>query len=74
MLFRSAEQILLAALLAGEPLTAALTKAGSAEERHCQPPFDFTEWLANAVKIGLVTGASLINNNDLIHNYTGASA
>ena len=70
----AAEQTLLAALLAGESLAAALTKAACAEERHCQPPFDFTEWLANAVKIGLVTGVCLINNDDLTHNYTGASA
>ena len=62
------------ALLAGESLAAALTKAGGAEERHCQPTFDFTEWLANAVKIGLVTGAGLIHNDDGIYNYTGASA
>ena len=70
----AAEQALLAALLACESLAAALTKAGCAEERNCQPTFDFTEWLANAVKIGLVTGASLIHNNDVIHNSTGASA
>ena len=70
----AAEQTLLAALLAGESLATALTKAACAEERHCQPPFDFTEWLANAVKIGLVTGVCLINNDDLTHNYTGASA
>ena len=68
-----AEQALLAALLAGDPLDAALTKAGGAEIPHGQPAFDFTEWLENAVKIGLVTGASLINNDDVIHNYTGAS-
>ena len=70
----AAEQALLAALLAGDSLDAALTKASGTEERHYQPTFDFTEWVANAVKIGLVTGASLINNDDLIHNYTGASA
>ena len=70
----AAEQTLLTALLAGESLAAALTKAGGAEERHCQPAFDFTEWLANAVKIGLVTGANLIHNDDDIYNYTGASA
>ena len=70
----AAERALLAALLAGESLDAALTKAGGADEPNCQPAFDFTEWLANAVRIGLVTGASLINNNDVIHNYTGASA
>ena len=74
----AAEHALLAAMLAGESLDAALTKAACAEEcpsqSTSQPPFDFTEWLANAVKIGLVTGASLINNDDLIHNYKGASA
>ena len=70
----AAEQALLAALLAGDSLDAALTKASGTEERHYKPTFDFTEWVANAVKIGLVTGASLINNDDLIHNYTGASA
>ena len=70
----AAEQTLLAALLAGEPLAAALTKAGCAQECHSQPALDFTEWLANAVKIGLVTGAGLINNNDVIHNYRGTSA
>ena len=69
-----AEQALLAALLAGESLDTALTKAGRADECHSQPTFDFTEWLAHAVKIGLVTGAGLINNDDVIHNYTGASA
>ena len=62
------------ALLAGESLAAALTKAGCAEERNSQPAFDFTEWLAHAVKTSLVTGAGRINNDDLIHNYTGASA
>ncbi len=74
----AAEHALLAALLAGESLDAALAKAACAEEcpsqSTSQPAFDFTEWLANAVEIGLVTGASLINNDDLIHNYTGASA
>ena len=69
----AAEQALLAALLAGDSLDAALTKASRAEERYYQPTFDFTEWLTNAVKIGLVTGASLISN-DVIHNYKGASA
>ena len=69
-----AEQALLATLLAGESLDTALTKAGRADECHSQPTFDFTEWLAHAVKIGLVTGAGLINNDDVIHNYTGASA
>ena len=69
----AAEQAFVAALLAGESLDAALTKAGGAEERDCQPAFDFTEWLASAAKIGLVTGASLISNDDVIHNYTGAS-
>ena len=70
----AAEQTLLTALLAGESLAAALTKAGGAEEPNRQPTFDFTQWLANAVKIGLVTGAGLISNNDVIHNSTGASA
>ena len=69
-----AERALLAAFLAGELIDAALTKAGCSEECHSQPRFDFTEWLANAVKIGLVTGAGLIDNGDEIHNYTGASA
>ena len=62
------------ALLAGESLAAALTKAGCAEERNSQPAFDFTEWLAHAVKTSLVTGASLINNDDVIPDGTGASA
>lgn len=69
----AAEQALLAALLACESLAAALTKAGCAEERDSQPAFDFTEWLAQAVKTSLVTGASLINNDDAIQNQTGAS-
>lgn len=70
----AAEQTLLAALLAGVSLAAALTKAGCAEERNSQPALDFTEWLAHAVKTSLVTGAGLIYNDDVIHNYTGASA
>ena len=70
----AAEQTFLAALLAGESLAAALTKAGCADECHSQPTFDFTEWLAHAVKIGLVTGASLIHHDDGIYNYTRASA
>ena len=70
----AAERAFLAALLAGESLDAALTKAGCAEEQGSQPAFDFTEWLAHAVKIGLVTGAGLFSNDDVIHNYTRASA
>ena len=70
----AAEQALLAALLVGESLAAALTKAGCAEERNSQPAYDFTEWLAQAVKTSLVTGASLINNDDAIQNQTGASS
>ena len=78
MRISAAEHALLAAVLAGESLDAALTKAACAEEcpgqSTSQPAFDFTEWLANAVKTGLVTGANLIHHDDGIYNNTGASA
>lgn len=64
----AAERALLAALVAGESLDAALTKASGAEERHRQPTFDFTQWLANAVKTCLVTGAGLIHDDAGIDN------
>ena len=70
----SAERAFLEALLAGESLDSALTKAGCAEEQGSQPAFDFTEWLAHAFKTSLVTGAGLINNDDFIQNQTGASS
>lgn len=78
MRISAAEHALLVALLAGESLDAALTKAACAEEcpsqSTSQPAFDFTKWLANAVKTSLVTGASFIHHDDGIYNNTGASA
>ncbi len=54
-----AESALLSALLAGQTLEAALAQAGEAEDI---TTFDFSVWLGEAVKCGLVAGAKTIEH------------
>jgi Putative DNA-binding domain len=57
----TAEYALLLALQAGHSLEAALAQADRAEDKTGELIFDFADWLAHAVKSGLVTGACLIH-------------
>jgi hypothetical protein len=69
------EHALLLALQAGQSLEAALTQAACADEKNGEVHFDFADWLARAVKSGLVTGACLVDpvTQNVIHNNTKAS-